>query len=52
MNMLENDEDGKLDETTKNEYKSAILSHLVKDGTISPKGLEKDKFLQMNFSDF
>ncbi len=47
MNMLENDEDGKLDEKTRNEYKSAILSHLVKDGTISPKGLEKDRFLQM-----
>ena len=47
MNMLENDEDGKLDEQTRNEYKSAILSHLVKDGTISPKGLEKESFLKM-----
>lgn len=47
MNMLENEEDGKLDESTKNDFKSAILSHLVKDGTISPTGLEKEKFLKL-----
>lgn len=47
LDMLDNDEDGKLDEDTRNEYKSAILSHLVKDGTISPTGLEKEKFLNL-----
>ena len=47
MKMLENEEDGKLDEETKNDFKSAILSHLVKDGTISPTGLEKEKFLAL-----
>lgn len=47
MSMLENDEDGNLDEATKNEYKSAILSYLIKDGSISPEGLNKDKFLEL-----
>lgn len=46
INMLDNDEENKLDEETKNNLKSALLGYLAKDGSISPSGLEKESFLR------